>query len=158
MGKFFDENRWREILGLPLSEHPIIIPERAERTKLREQEDIQGMRELEAAAALATEAAKQDTEAQLRAALARANAQIAELKGEDATVVPGPQPPKPGEATPPAESVEEIPGAGDGPSENWTARQLRTYAESKGISLPKKLASASKRQILEHILENAPKE
>ncbi|MBA2706342.1 MAG: hypothetical protein H0U59_00875 [Gemmatimonadaceae bacterium] len=151
-GKEFDEVRERQVLGLPeATDHPpIFIAERPERKQMVIQEDVQGMRELEAAAN-ATGAAQQIQDvATLRAALADRDRQIAELKGEPAAITPGPQPEAPTKET---ETVAKTVPTGSGPSEDWTARQLRQFAEEKGISLPKALASASKRQILEHILK-----
>ena len=138
MGKAFDENLERRVMGLPEVANPLILAEDEKRRKRTRREDKELKAELEASAK--AKAAETDDVAALKA-------RIAELEGK----LPG----EPAQAETRQEddaAAHDEHHAGARPDDTWTAKQLMNYAKSEGIALPRGGTGMSKLAILDMVL------
>ena len=147
MGKEFDENRERRVLGMPpVDGRPaIFVPESDARKRLALREDVAGQRELEREAEAAKAKDSSEENATLRAQLEALTAQIAELKGEEPALR---------RAEPPAPTAEAAPRPEGIPNETWTQRQLLDFHKAHGLpALPKGGWGMTKRALVDAILQ-----
>ncbi len=155
-GKAFDEALERRLLGLPPAKgrEPVAVEEAPARTASTLRADaVDALAQIKVEAQAGGEEDLRKENALLKAQLAAAQGQVAEVTGATPPV-PVPQPAAPS-SSPTADMTAFPAGV---PSEAWTATQLREFNRASGLApLTRGGVGLSKRFILDHVLSELEK-